>query len=216
MDQVQIYGQTGPNNYPDGVVPITRMGKQGNLLADPIHGRYYEQAYRGNLFVMDSDSVTLAAANASKTALATVKLINGFFNPSTSGKNAVILFASIATTSGTPGGPYFYNFLADSTINSAATGTIRSTNLGASYTSVMTAQTGVILANVGAATTALKQLGVIGGPAAVAAGAGLYTAIDEVAGRIIVPPGVVFGLTCLAAGTTHIVQSTLMWEEVPI
>lgn len=216
FDQVISMGQTGPQNFPSGNTVTTRMGRQAEVMVSQLHGKGYEQNLQGNLFVMDSDAVTLAAANATKGALATVKLINGFFNPLNSGKNAVILVAKIATTSGTPGGPYFYNFLADGTINSAATGTIRALNLGGTFTSVLTAQTGVILANVAAGTTALKQLGVMGGPAAVAAGAGLYAAIDEVDGRIIVPPGVVFGLTALAAGTTHIVQSTLIWEEVPI
>jgi hypothetical protein len=214
--QDQIYGQTGVQNLPDGVNPIMRQGRQADLMVSELHGRYYEQTFRGNVFVSDSDSVTLAAANATKGALATVKLINGFFNPLTSGKNVVLLFARVATTSGTPGGPYFYNFLADSTINSAATGTVRSMLLGGNTSSVVTAQTGVIIANVAGATTALKQLAVLGGPAAIAAGAGMYDVADEIGGRIIVPPGCLFGLTCLAAGTTHIVQSSLIWEEVPV
>lgn len=215
-DQIQVMGQTGPQSYPDGTIAVVRMGRQADVIESQLHGRYYEQNYRGNLFISDSDAVTLASANTTKGALATVKLINGFFNPSTSAKNAVLLYAAVATTSGTPAGPYFYNFLADSTISSAATGTIRSANLGASFTSVMTAQTQVVVTNVAGGTTALKQLGVLGGPAAVAAGAGLYGALHEVGGLIIVPPGVLFGLTCVGAGTTHIVQSTLIWEEVPV
>lgn len=216
-DATLVSGLVGQASYQDGVTPFAaRLGRQGELMGSDLHGRGYEQAFRGNVFVSDSDAVTLAAANTTKGALATVKLINGFFNPANSGKNAVILKASLATVSGTPAGPLFYNFLVDSTISSAATGTIRASLLGASYTSAMTAQTGVVLTNTAAATTALKQLAVLGGPAAIAAGAGNYSLVDDVGGSIIVPPGVIFGLTCVGAGTTHIVQTTLMWEEVPV
>jgi hypothetical protein len=216
MDSL-IKGMVGPQNYPPaGSYAFIRSGRQGDILTSLLHGRHYEQALQGNIFTMDSDSVTIAAANATKGALATAKFVNGFFNPLTSGKNAVLLFARVATVSGTPGGPFFYNYLDDSTINSAATGTVRATLLGSSYASVLRAQTGVVLANAAAATTALKQLGVMGGPAAIAAGAGMYDVVDDIAGRIIVPPGVLFGITALAAGTTHIVQSTLVWEEVPV
>lgn len=214
MEPVQ--GQVGPQNYADGIQPIIRQGRQADIIESQLHGRYYEQNFRGNLFMMDSDSVTIAAAHATKGALATVKLINGFFNPANSGKNAVLIAAIIATVSGTPGGPFLYNFLADPTINSAATGTARAAILNGTFASVLTPQTNVILTNAAGATTALKQLGVMGGPAAIATGAGLYTAFDDVGGRIIVPPGVVFGLCALAAGTTHVVQSTLVWEEVPV
>lgn len=216
MQTTLIGGQVGAQNQlPGAYPPAVRLGRGGEITVSQLLARYAEANLGAQLFQMDSDSVTLAAANATKGALATVKLINGFLNPFTSGRNAILIAAYIATVSGTPGGPYFYNFLADSTINSASTGTIRSSRLVATDSSAMTPQTGVILANSAAATTALKQLGVMGGPAAVAAGAGLYGAFDAIDGRIIVPPGVVFGLTCLAAGTTHIVQSTLIWAEVP-
>ena len=217
MDQALNFGQTGKIDYPNGIQPVQRYGRQGDGLVSEYHGRYYTANLDGRLFTMDSDAVTLASANTTKGALATVKLINGFFNPLTSGVNAVLISAMVATTSGTPAGPYFYNFLADGTINSAATGTIRSLNLGlGSSISAMSAQTGVIVTNVAGGTTALKQLGTLGGPAASAVGAGLYGAFDEVAGRIIVPPGVLFGLTCVGAGTSHVVQSTLVWMEQPI
>lgn len=195
---------------------FNRQARDGSLIV--AHGlpRFAEHATRGRLFMMDSDAVTLAAANATKGALATVKLINGFFNPVTSGKNAILLRAKVATTSGTPAGPYFFNYLDDSTISSAATGTIRSSRLDQPATSAMRAQTGVVVTNAAGGTTALKQLGVLGGPAAVAAGAGMYQVEELIDGGIVVPPGYLFGLTCVGAGTTHIVQSTLYWLELPV
>ena len=38
----------------------------------------------------------------------------------------------------------------------------------------------------------------------------------DIAGRIIVPPGCVFGITAVGAGSSHVVQSTIAWEELPI
>ena len=165
---------------------------------------------------MDSDSVTLAAANATKSALGTVKLVNGFFNPLTSGKNCVIIAAHVATVSGTPAGPYFWNFINGVTVNSAATGTIRSALLGSVYTSVVTPQVNVAVTVIGGATTALTQFSVMGGPAAIAAGAGLYDAYDEVDGGIVVPPGTLVGITATGAGKSHVVQSTIRWKEVNV
>lgn len=216
MDQVQTYGQVGSQNYPVGIQAILRLGNQADLIVSELHGRYYEQTYRTNTFSQDSGSITITSAFATKSALGTAKFVNGFYNPATSGKNAVILLVQMGTVSGTPAGPFFYNYISDTTINSAATGTISSNVVGGLVASLMVAQTNIALANVAGGTTALKQFGIMGGPAAVAAGAGLYVDKDQVDGRIIVPPGTLFGLVALTTGTTHIVQSTMTWEEVPV
>jgi hypothetical protein len=77
----------------------------------------------------------------------------------------------------------------------------------------MIPQVNVIFARSDAATTAFTQVGIHGGPAAVAAGAGLYSVIDEVAGRIIVPPLCAWGLAQIGASTA-VVQTTIYWAEV--
>lgn len=216
-DSTIARGTVGLVDLPTGAESSIRLDRTKALVVSIGHAPYQEATVSGRVFTMDSDAVTLAAANATKSALATVKLINGFFNPLTSGKNAVIIAAHVATTSGTPGGPYLWNTISGVTVNSAATGTIRSGLVGSSaYSSSMTAQTGVVVTVIGGATTNLTQYGVMGGPAAIAAGAGLYDAYEEVGGRIVVPPGTLFGLTCAAAGTSHVVQTSITWEEVPV
>lgn len=185
-------------------------GEFSDVLVTELQPRYYQQTYRGNVFFLDSGAVTLAAANTSAGALGTIKLINGFFNPTTSGKNAVLLSAAITYTSGTATGAIVYNYLNGVVLSNAATGTIRNGFLGGGA-SAMLAEVGVVLAsNTPLATAALLQLGVVGlQGAAVATPAGIY---EEIAGRIIVPPGVVFGLAQIGAGT-GVVQSTLSWIE---
>jgi hypothetical protein len=51
MTQV-VTGQVGEQNYSDNQTPNQgyRMGRQGELVASQLHGRYYEQASRGRLF----------------------------------------------------------------------------------------------------------------------------------------------------------------------
>lgn len=215
MSEVML-GQVGIQYPTDGSNPPIRQGKGGEQMVSELQARYYEQSYRGNLFVMDSDAVTAASAHATKSAMGTAKFLNGFYNPANSGKNAVIVAANVATTSGTPGGPYFYNFFNLSPITSAKTGTIRSGLLGGAGASLMVPQTNVVLTASDADTAALSQLCVLGGPAAIAAGAGIYNAFDAVDGKIIVPPGSAFGICVAAAGTTHVTQSSLFWIEVLI
>lgn len=176
--------------------------------------RNSERAYSGNCFVLDSGAVTLASANATKSALGTAKLINGFYNPVGSGLNARILRIIVATTSGTAAGPFFYNFLTGKVINTSAAGTIRGANPLFVKPSIVMPLVNVTLTTAASDTDALLQLCTIGGPAAIASGAGIYTVVDEPVVPIEVVPGEVFGLMAAGAGTTHIVQSTIFWEEV--
>lgn len=208
--------QIGPQTAADGSTRTLRGDKTSAGVVTDGHGRYVEPTYRGGVYSLDSDSVTLAAANTTKGALGTIKLVNGFYNPVGSGKLACILAARVTSVSGTPAGGFFFNYITGITVNSATTGSVKSAYLGGSASSAMLAAVNVVLTALGAPTTAMVQLESIGGPAAIAAGAGEYDAFTPVDGRIIVPPGAVFGIAATGAGTTHIVQSTLVWEEIAL
>lgn len=207
-------GQVGVQNSVDGTNPPIRQGKSGELMISGLQAKFYEQAYRGNLFIQDSGSVTCIAATAAAQAMGTAKFLNGFVNPVNSGKNAVIVGVTVATVSGTPGGPLLYEVSAGpGTFTQAATGTIRSALIGGAGSSLMKAATMVALVALDADTTALVQIGVAGGPAAIAAGAAVNSFYDDVAGKIIIPPGYAFGLCDTATGTSHVLQSTMYWIE---
>lgn len=211
--ETKIIGVAGqPQRIADGAYADARMGNDSDLIISHLHGNYFEMARNGNIFLIDSDAVTLAAAHTTKGALATVKFINGFYNPFGSGVNAEIISALVATVSGTPAGGFFYNSITGVTMSNAATGTIRNALLGAK-SSALQAAVNVILTIQGGGTTALNQIASIGGPAAIAAGAGVYSVYDDTEGKIIVPPGAFFGICATGAGTTHIVQSTLIVAE---
>ena len=200
-----------------GAVNPGRADKTGALVVTSGHGEFTEACANNTVYAIDSDTVTIATANTTKGVLGTIKFINGFYNPINSGKNAAVLAAIVATISGTPAGPLFYNMFVGKQPTNSETGTIRSLLLGQSNQSAMRPHVGVVLAVLPAdSTSAAVQIGVVGGPAASAVGAGMYSICDNVNGKIIVPPGVLFGLAAVGAGTSHVVQSTLVWEEIPI
>jgi hypothetical protein len=195
----------------------------GGALFSELQARYSALCRNGSIYVIDSDSVTLAAANTTKGAAATIKLVNGFVNPFGSGVNAHILVAKSATVSGTPAGPLYYNaqsLPAGVSLSNAATGTIRNsfinTIAAAATPNNITPEVNVVITRSDSATTAFTQTGVHGGPAAIAAGAGLYNVFEELAGSVIVPPGCVWGLAATGAGTTHVVQTTIVFAVLPV
>lgn len=81
----------GPQQNGDSGVVALRGGKLGDLIVSQLHGEYYEQAVRGNLF-----SGANQAAQAVSAALATTYTGLCLYNPVGSGKNLVPLKAKYA------------------------------------------------------------------------------------------------------------------------
>jgi phage tail sheath gpL-like len=97
-------------------------------------------------------------------------------------------------------------------ITTSPAGTITDLSLS-DNPSAMKAYNNVALTGYAASQSGAFQLP-IGGPAAVAAGAGSYLADEEVAGSIIIPPGAIFAVSGTAVGTTHIVDASILWAEI--
>lgn len=53
--------QVGPQGGNDGALNATYGGPSGEIIMDSLHGRYYEQALRGNVFVAHSAATAPAA-----------------------------------------------------------------------------------------------------------------------------------------------------------
>lgn len=226
MDQSQIYGQTGEVNYPDGVVPVARMDRQGGQMVSNLHGRYYEQTRSGRVFGFGIGNTVLAAVNAIATGLtATAKPVIGLYNPAGSGKNLVVLKTTIIHT-----------LLANTAVNTggfswvvSAAGQSAVSTGSTPWNRFSLAQSGSV-AKAFAVSTALTGLSGsltdTGIPCEVsnftAAGAG--TAISLFAppnpelteGSWIIPPGFVLGVMNLVSTTTVQVAAGIMWEECPI
>lgn len=206
-----LFGGTGTPS------PFT-AGRSGASRVQDAHGRYYDAAVENRLLWLDSGAVTIAAANVTGAALGTLAFINGFYNPVGSGVIASVRRVVQATVSGTPGGPLLYNFVVPGArVASTPTGSWRPSNLSTMLPAktALVPLVNVVLSTIPADTTTVgTACGVAGGPAAVAAGAGVYSAADELDGSIQIPPGTAWGLVASAAGTTHIVRTAICVEEV--
>lgn len=213
---MELEGRAGFHAVADGSTEEVRLGNTGALIIADGHGRYYETAYRRRSFVLVGKSVTVAAANVSPVAATSGQLIAGIFNPLGSGVNIEILQGIVATVSGTPGGPFYWNaYTSGATTTAAATGTILP-GFGSSGVSSGSACRPVHNVALAAATPGALEWGVLGGTAAIAAGAGIGSCIDEVSGALIFPPGSIVGIAAHAAGTTHVVSASIRWAEYPI
>lgn len=212
-----IQGQVGaPSNQASqapGTNPTIRLGQLSDIIVSELHGRYYETTYRQSMFSTFVNAVTLAATHATPLTAGTGTPIIGIFNPIGSGKNISIVRVQQATTSGTPGGPLVWNIVPNAQNITAATNAIP-------YNMATLQQTGAVarLWNNTAVTgsTAGVAFRNAGGATAVAATGAVMTYVEEYAGSFIVPPGSMIALTATAAGTSHIVNAWVEWEEIPI
>lgn len=222
-----IAGNLGPSA--DGAPNELRLGRLNDLIVSELHGRYYEQAYRGNLYSGGMGLTSISNATfTSATTGATATPIAGVWNPPSSGVNLVILRAYLgitvtnATNTGT--GPFVWmSSVGNLAISTGNTPFSRKTlTAGGSVTKDMS---GVALTGLTNAIAVRNASGLNGG-----SGAGFSfvgTAVGQVTfasgineenleGCFIVPPGGVLGLFGTTTGVAHSAVSGILWEEVPV
>ena len=210
----------GHMNLSDGVqAGGVRQGRGGQLIVAGLHGKYYESARDGNVFIQTTTPLGLAIPIYTSTAPRCMLL-----NPSGSGKNAVLIRISAARASGT-------------TVEFAA-GLMRVLSVGAGPATgaPVSALPGTTPFNglVGKGKTS-QMISDFAGTIATTAGAagdffyslfrsyaaiGTSTAGDgEMAhnfeGQVAVPPGVAIWLAASVASVA-LYATTLVWEEVDI
>jgi len=204
----------GPQAIADGNLTFLRGDKTGAQVVTDAHGRYTEAVLRGNCFITAVKSATVTVTtDISPLPATTGRSLLGVFNPATSGKNLVVLKIGIATVSGTPGGPFYLDYIA------APSGIVA--GIGGVPTNLLTllaagSVTRTLNAQVVAQTVVAVMLRPLGGLAAVAAGAGVYSIDEDVGGLIVVPPGAALVVSAHAVGTTHVISGYMAWEEIAI
>lgn len=197
-----------------GTAAPFRADPTGASAVTDAHGRYWESVRTGNVYMLQTKSATVTATtDISPLPATTGRGLIGIINPPASGKYAAILKVGFSTVSGTPGGPFYFDVSAP---NSGATLTP-----GTTPTNCLTlAAAGSSMIGVSAAvpvqTAAARMIRPIGGPAAIASGAGMYHVDEEIAGSIVIPPGGMIVVSAHAVGTSHVVSLYLSWEEVPV
>lgn len=213
-------GQVGQGSYADGSTPPLRLGRQQDLIVSQLHGKYYEQVSRGNVFHLGVTWTTVIAAGNLASAAAAAATQFAIWNPSTNNKNISLLRLTLSLISGTtPVGPITYSqFSGVGVPTVASSGTPYNALFGNAGT-----PSAHYMAQAGSAAGALT-----GGGALVQAGvsgfyysAGTYAnlavsyAADDIDGRIVLPPGQGFVPTFAAAGTSVLGAWGLIWEEIP-
>ena len=191
-----------------------RSGQLGDVIVSELHGRYYETTYRGNSFLLSvstAAAVTAYSGGAAGTPMLTV------FNPSGSGKNAVITKASVASVvAASAAGTVTFGIYFGTTaaITQATTVTPWSMGTQLQSGSVMTGFRNVALTSGSAASNVIPLASYYW---ATAAGAALVNnGVVDLEGSVIIPPGSYAALGGSAALTSATWIGSLQWEEVPV
>ena len=228
-----IQGQVGPTSTQSvqpGSNPTVRMGQLGDVIVSELHGRFYEQNYRGGLFSGGISALTSISAATFTTATtgATATPILGIHNPVGSTVNCVVLQATLGITitaaTSTGAGPFVWMTGQNTALNIAgvASGfnrkTLQAAGAQAQYFTgaAITNFTGTLAARFGSSlgggsSTNASFVGTAAGPAAQ-----LAAFTENLDGSIIVPPGFVLALMATTTPVAHSAVSNILWEEVPI
>lgn len=219
----------GPQVTSDGANPILRGGKSGEAIVQELHGRFYEQCYRGNTYrggMTTLTSISNATFTIATTGVTATPIV-GLYNPSTSLVNAVILQAILGITltslTATGGGPFLWAYSLGNGAVSTGSTPINSKTLVASGSAckvfggaALTGMTGVLAALVGSALCGGASYNV----SEVATAAGFMTPqmsdVENFDGSLIVPPGGVLALLATTTPVAHSAVSGLVWEEVAL
>lgn len=226
--QGQVGPQSGNTSLGAGTNPSIRQGQLGEVIVSELHGLYYEQTYRGNLFSTGQTAPqALASTHASGTLGATCTPILGLWNPINNTNNLVLLKANLqvmanSLTSGAAPGAFVW---AVSVNNSAITtgGTpwnrkslTQQGSQARTFTGT-TALTGLTNNLVVMETADFSTMGAV--TYTTLASTTLQPSVGGIQlfeGGLIVPPGGVIALLNTTTATTFSVAGKLLWEEVPL
>lgn len=221
-----VYGQVGApstTSAADGANQPALQGKQGELLFSEVHGKYFTQNYRNNLYFASTAAAGVTVSifsNASFTGL-------GIWNPQGSGKNLSMVRALIgcnaAAATAESGFGYAWLNNAGSGVGTAApisafstTGVIRGTGQCSPNTvGASVVQNAVISATLTTAMTWGRFSGFSSSTGAITTQIALGMFIEDFDGMMIVPPGTFWAMTSsIASGGTFGLSA--IWEELPL
>lgn len=191
----------GQQNVGDTFVTKARGGKQGDQVVSELHGRYYEQTYRENMF-----SVCNQAAVTTSTTLNTTFTGLAVANPAGSGFNLVINKFTCAQFAVGAAAVVGISVGAGAAAGSL---TIRNRKFGG-RSSVATASAGATIA----APILMVTVGSVGSLATTGYGLQQGVSID-LEGSLVIQPGFFVASDTSIATTTALIFS-FAWEEVPI
>jgi len=183
--------------------------------------QYYDANVRGNVYTFGISNTALVSTNAVATGVtATSRPVIGLWNDVGTGKNLVVLNATVVATTVddsavAPGGFTWYKDVSETSISTGSTpvncSTLASSGSVAKAFAMSTALTGLVgslsilrpspitILNAGGVSTAITQ------PQGVSE--------DRIDGSIIVPPGGVLSLMNMISTTTVDLSVSITWAE---
>ncbi len=200
----------GPQTVPDGSAALSRAGRTGESIVQELHGRYYEQTIRGNVFAGG------IVGQVTTVGLATTYTGLCLSNPITSSVNLVLLKAGYA---------FLVAFTAAASVG-LMTGYNAGTNV--THTTPVTPRSQKFVGSTGTGTGLLDSAATL--PTApvinTILGAGLTGAITttplvpytlyDLEGSLILPPGAYVAFYTSTASGTASASLSFCWEEVAI
>lgn len=203
------YGTVGPSTGSDGANLPLRMGRTGEQIVTELHGRYYEQAVRGKLFM--AQAIVTAPVIYSTAAGTGGPLL---WNPPTSGVNAVLVAVSFGITV--------------VTTVAAALGITGNTGQTAapSSTTAIDGRSNLFLGACASACTPYRIGTVTNAGGFLLPFASLHTGalttetgvvgFVDLGGSVVVPPGSWASIAASATASTTVGTFGMIWEEVPV
>lgn len=215
----------GPQKAGDGQPVFARAGTLGDIIESNLHGKYFEQNMRGNVFQFGLSNTALVSQNAIATGLtATAQPVIGIWNPLGNPYVAVILKATVvvstvANTAVSPGGfswVYSTNNAAISTGSNPINGrTLAAAGSNMKAYAISTALTGLSNNLAFLRASAISSCVNAAGPGtAIPQAQGVPEELVD--GSLIVPPGCVVGIMNQVSTTTISCSVGIVWEEVPL
>lgn len=200
-------GQPAVTSIQAGATPAIRQGQLGDVVVSELHGRYYEQSYRRNMFTAYSGGTAMTQA---ATGLVGLQLWNPSFNV-----NLVLTKCAgfVAVTSATTIG----------VVLSAGTGQINAPTSVTTVTNVQNQFIGAALPigkayNAGTFVNAPTPFWPLLHNTAAIASTGEDPGWQmDFEGSVVVPPQSYVAITALSATAgAAALYCALMWEEVPV
>jgi hypothetical protein len=214
-----ITGQVGPvtvgASLAAGTQQNARLGNQGDLIASEAHGRYYEPAYRGQLFGGSTGGAVATALAAGLVTAYTGGMV--LYNPIGSSVNLSLTKVGVAFVLAQTNAAAIGVAVGQS--STAISGTLtsvspRSMKIGGnaapvaglySSASITLPVAPTLAALIGTVDTGALTVGTFGG-----------TSLIDLEGSILLPPGAYAVIYSSAAGTASSLVASMMWEEIPV
>lgn len=198
---INLTGQVGQQQLSNGSQAPVRLGSSGEVVVTDLHGKYYEQVVRGNVF-----GASNAAAQAVSVALATTYTGICLSNTSGSGKNLVLLSAAFALSVAPAAIASIHLISGSGTVTHTAALTPFSMLIGGSAVATAKADSQATI------PTPIYTMSLMGGFTAGALPSSPNVLVD-IAGQIVIAPGGFVAIGALTAATGF---GSFVWEEVAV